>query len=122
MGIFLSNITYRRIIRIEHPVGVLFEQNAQALKAREVGSFLDGSFTRTCVEMDFERLNIYFLTRPLLYGAGEFSVSRTNNVPEFSFTTVGEGEICDAVMFKRLDAAGVDAIPLSCDTCADPYL
>jgi hypothetical protein len=35
------------------------------------------------VEMDVERLNNYFLTRPLLNGAGEFSVSRINNVPEF---------------------------------------
>jgi hypothetical protein len=68
---------------------------------------------RTCVEMDFERLNNYFLTSPLLNGAGKLSVSRTNNVPTFSFATVGEGEICDAVMSKRLDAAGVDAIPLS---------
>jgi hypothetical protein len=43
----------------------------------------------------------------LLNEAVEFAVSRTNNVPEFSF------EICDAVMFIRSDAAGVDGIPLS---------
>jgi hypothetical protein len=35
-------------------------------------------------------------------------MSRTNNVPEFSFATVSEGEICDAVMSIRSDAAGVD--------------
>jgi hypothetical protein len=29
------------------------------------------------VAMDVDRLNNYFLTRPLLNGAGEFSVSRT---------------------------------------------
>jgi hypothetical protein len=34
-------------------------------------------------------------------------------VPEFSFATVGESEICDAVMSIRSDAAGVDGIPLS---------
>jgi hypothetical protein len=34
----------------------------------------------------------------LLNGAVEFAVSRTNNVPEFSFATVSESEICDAVM------------------------
>jgi hypothetical protein len=60
------------------------------------------------VEMDIERLNIYFLTRPLLNGAGEFAGSRTNNVPEFSFATISESEICDAVMSIRLDTAGVD--------------
>jgi hypothetical protein len=63
------------------------------------------------VEMDVERLNNYFLTKPLLNGAGEFAVSRTNNVPEFSFSTVSESEICDAVMSTRSDAAGVDGIP-----------
>jgi hypothetical protein len=40
-------------------------------------------------------------------------VSRTTNVPEFSFATASESEICDAVMSIRLDAAGVDGIPLS---------
>jgi hypothetical protein len=35
----------------------------------------------------------YFLTRPLLNGAGEFAVSHTNNVTEFSFATVSEREI-----------------------------
>jgi hypothetical protein len=38
---------------------------------------------RLQVEMDVERLDNYFLTRPLLNGAGELAVSRTNNVPEF---------------------------------------
>jgi hypothetical protein len=38
---------------------------------------------RLQVEMDVECLNNYFLTRPLLNGAGEFVVSRTQNVPEF---------------------------------------
>jgi hypothetical protein len=45
-------------------------------------------------------------------GAGEFAVSRTNNVPEFSFATVSESEICDAVMSIRSDGAGVDGISL----------
>jgi hypothetical protein len=63
--------------------------------------------------MDIERLNNYFLTRPLLNGAVEFAVSRTNNVPEFSFATVSESEISDAVMSIRSDASGVDGIPLS---------
>jgi hypothetical protein len=40
-------------------------------------------------------------------------VSCTNNVPEFSVATVNESEICDAVMSIRLDAAGVDRLPLS---------
>jgi hypothetical protein len=34
-------------------------------------------------------------------GAGEFAVSRTQNVPEFSFATVSEGEILDAVICRR---------------------
>jgi hypothetical protein len=34
-------------------------------------------------------------------------------VPEFSFATVSESEICDAVMSIRSDAAGVDGVPLS---------
>jgi hypothetical protein len=62
--------------------------------------------------MDVERLNNYFLKRPLLNGAGEYAVSRTNNVPEFSFATVSVGEIFDAVMSIRSDAAGVDEISL----------
>jgi hypothetical protein len=53
------------------------------------------------------------LTRPLLNEVVEFAVSRTNNVPEFSFAPASEGEICDAVMSIRSDAAGVDGIPLS---------
>jgi hypothetical protein len=61
--------------------------------------------------MDVDRLNNYFLTRPLLNGAGEVAVSRTNNVPEFSFATVSESEICDAVMSIRSDATGVNGIP-----------
>jgi hypothetical protein len=68
---------------------------------------------RPQVEMDVERLNNYFLTRPLLNGAGEFTMSRTNNVPEFSFASVSESEICDAVMSIRSAAAGVDGIPLT---------
>jgi hypothetical protein len=51
--------------------------------------------------------------RPLLNGAGEFAVSHTNNVPEFSFAAVSESETCDAVMSIRSDAVGVDGIPLS---------
>jgi hypothetical protein len=65
------------------------------------------------VELDVERLNNYFLTRPLLNGAGEYAVSCTNNVHEFSFATVSESEICDAVMSIRSEAAGVDEIQLS---------
>jgi hypothetical protein len=68
---------------------------------------------RPQVELDVERLNNYFLTRPLLNEAGEVAVSRTNNVPEFSFVTVSEGEICDAVMSIKSDATGVDGIPWS---------
>jgi hypothetical protein len=58
-------------------------------------------------------LKNYFLTRPLLNGAGEFAVSRTNNVPELPFATVSESEISDAVMSIKLDAACVDGIHLS---------
>jgi hypothetical protein len=50
---------------------------------------------------------------PLLNRAGEFAMFRTNNVPKFSFVTVNEGEICDAVMSIRSDAASVDGILLS---------
>jgi hypothetical protein len=53
------------------------------------------------------------LTRPLLNGTGEFAVSRKNNVPKFSFATVSDSEICDAVMYISADTAGVDGIPLS---------
>jgi hypothetical protein len=63
--------------------------------------------------MDVEQLNNYFFTRLLLNGAVEFAVSRTNNVPEFSFATVSESEISDAVMSIRSDASGVDSIPLA---------
>jgi hypothetical protein len=63
--------------------------------------------------MDVERLNNYFFMRILLNGAGEFAVSRTNNKPEFSFATVSESEIYDAVMSIWSDAAGVNGIPLS---------
>jgi hypothetical protein len=65
---------------------------------------------RLQVELDVERLNNYFFTRPLLNGADEFAVSRTNNVHEFSFATLSESEICDAVMSIRSEAAGVDGI------------
>jgi hypothetical protein len=66
---------------------------------------------RLQVELDVERLNNYFFTRPLLSWADEFAVSRTQNVPEFSFSTVSESEIYDAVMSVRSDAVGVDGIP-----------
>jgi hypothetical protein len=62
---------------------------------------------RPQVETDVECLNNYFL-KPLLNGTGEFAVSRINNVPEFSFATVSESGICDAVMSIRSDAAGVN--------------
>jgi hypothetical protein len=76
---------------------------------------------RPQVEMDVERLNNYFLMRPLLNGAGEFAVFRTNNVPEFSFATVSESETCDAVMSIRSDAFVVHKIAFACSsTCADP--
>jgi hypothetical protein len=51
--------------------------------------------------MDVERLNNYFLTRPLLNGADECEGSRTQNVPEFSFATVSKSEIYDTVMSIR---------------------
>jgi hypothetical protein len=66
---------------------------------------------RLQVEMDVERLNN--LTRPLLNGAGELAVSRTNNVHEFSSATVSESEICDTVISIRSEATGVDEKPLS---------
>jgi hypothetical protein len=56
---------------------------------------------RLQVEMDVERLNNYFLTRPLLNGAGEYAVP------------ISESKICDAVMSIRSDVSGVDEIPLS---------
>jgi hypothetical protein len=43
----------------------------------------------------------------MLNGAGDFAVSRTQNVTEFSFATVSESEIYDAVMSIRSDAADV---------------
>jgi hypothetical protein len=78
---------------------------------------------RPQVEMDVERLNNYFLTRPLLNGAGEFAVSLTNNnVPEFSFDTVAESVIYDTVMSIMSDAAGVDGITLSFITLLLPVV
>jgi hypothetical protein len=53
------------------------------------------------------------LTIPFLNGAGEFAVSRTNNLPEFSFATLSESVICDVVMSIRTYGAGVDGKPLS---------
>jgi hypothetical protein len=55
------------------------------------------------IEMDVERLNNYFLTRPLLLlnGASQFdAVSCTNNVPEFSFAALTKSEISDAVIHQ----------------------
>jgi hypothetical protein len=46
----------------------------------------------------------------LLNGTDEFAVSRKQNVPEFSFSTVSES---DAVMSIRSNAAGADEIPMS---------
>jgi hypothetical protein len=68
---------------------------------------------RPQVEMDVERLNNFFLTRPLLNGAGEFAVSRAQNGPEFSFATVSESEIYSVVMSSRTNAADFDGIALS---------
>jgi hypothetical protein len=67
---------------------------------------------RLKVEMDVERLNSYFLTIPLLNGAGDSAVSRTQNVPEYSCATVSESEIYDAVMSIRSDADGADTLSL----------
>jgi hypothetical protein len=69
------------------------------------------------VEVDVDGLKNYFLPRPLLNGAGEFS-----------FATVSEIEICDAIISIRSDAAGVDTffirkIAFACSSaCADLYL
>jgi hypothetical protein len=49
-------------------------------------------------------------------------VSSTNNVPEFSFATVSESEISDAVMSIKLDAVGADGVGFACSSAfADPY-
>jgi hypothetical protein len=73
--------------------------------------------------MCVERLNNYFLTRPSLNRGGDFAVSRTQNVPEFSFATMSDSKSYNAVMSIRSDAAGVDGIPFACSsTCVDPYL
>jgi hypothetical protein len=49
----------------------------------------------------------------LLNEVDDFAVSRTQNKPEFSFATVNESEIYDAIMSIRSHATGGDRISLS---------
>jgi sarcosine oxidase delta subunit len=39
----------------------------------------------------------------------DFNGPASSNVPEFSFVLVTEDEVCNAVMFIKSNAAGVDA-------------
>jgi hypothetical protein len=43
----------------------------------------------------------------------EFVVSVSTNVPEFSFVSITEDEVCNSMFSINSDAAGVDEIPLS---------
>jgi hypothetical protein len=64
-------------------------------------------------DVDVERLNIFFLTGPSLSTGFDFDVSVSTNMPEFSFVSVTEDEVRNAVMSIKSNAAGVDEIPLS---------
>jgi hypothetical protein len=57
-------------------------------------------------------LVIFLMTRPSLSSGINFDLSVSTKVPEFSFVSVTEDEVCNAVMFIKLNAAGVDEIPL----------
>jgi hypothetical protein len=49
-----------------------------------------------------ERLSIFFLTRPSLSTGIHFDVPISTNVPEFSFVSVSEDEVLNAVMSIKL--------------------
>jgi hypothetical protein len=55
---------------------------------------------------------ICFLTRPSKSIGIDFDVPVSTNVPEFSFVSVSEEEVCNAVMSIKSNAAGVDGIIL----------
>jgi hypothetical protein len=63
--------------------------------------------------VDVERFSSFFLTRPSLSTGISFDVPVSTNVPELSFVSVTEDEVFNAVMSIKLNAAGVDEIPLS---------
>jgi hypothetical protein len=55
-------------------------------------------------DVDGKRLSSFYLTRPSLSTGIDFGVPDSTNVPEFSFISVTEDEVCNA---------GVGEIPLS---------
>jgi hypothetical protein len=60
-----------------------------------------------------ERFSSFFLTRPSLSTGINFDVPVSTNVLEFSFVSVTENGVFNAVMSIKSNAAGVDKIPLS---------
>jgi hypothetical protein len=65
------------------------------------------------------------LTKPFLNGAGDFAISRTPIVHEFSFATVSESKLClssriPLVLMRYLYHS---KIAFACfSVCADPYV
>jgi hypothetical protein len=64
-------------------------------------------------EVDVERLSSFLLTKSSLSTGIDFDVPVSTNVPEFSFVSVTEDEVFNAVMSIKSNAAGMDEIPLS---------
>jgi hypothetical protein len=64
-------------------------------------------------DVDVERPSSFFWPRPSLSTGIDFDVPVSTNVPEFSFVSVTEDEVFNAVMSIKSNAAGVGEIPLS---------
>jgi hypothetical protein len=64
-------------------------------------------------EVDVKRLSSFFFARPSLSNGIDFDVPLTTSVPEFSFASITEDKVCNAVMSIKSNATVVDEIRLS---------
>jgi hypothetical protein len=87
---------------------------------RQLGVIFNGS-NKIKVVIDVERMNQFFMTRSLPQNELDFDIPVRLGVPEFLFITVDSQDVFDAFMAVKLDASGLDGIPLSFAKCFDAF-
>jgi hypothetical protein len=73
----------------------------------------DSNSNRADIDIDVNRLNDYFISKSSRTKEIDFDIPQTENVPEFSFSTVAETDVKEAILSVKSNAAGVDELPLS---------
>jgi hypothetical protein len=69
---------------------------------RSLGFISESNSNRADIDIDVNRLNGFFISKSSRTEEIDFDIPQTENVPEFSFSTVTETDVKEAILWRKL--------------------